>query len=196
MSTPHRFVCILLPLLLSHSVLAGDPVGPLFTPHLRNLSAEARQGERLVANGRCHACHTPAKVEGDRLVPDASRLLSGYPDRFEGQESSRLHAGWLGIAIASRSAFIGPWGTSFAANLTPDRETGLGGWTEENFVHVMRTGRHLWSGELFLPPMRKEAFDRYSDSELKAIWAYLRSVPPVRNEVPTARPPAVPTRAE
>jgi hypothetical protein len=193
MSTPRIFVCILLPLLLARPVLAGDP---LFTSHLPNLSAEAREGERLVANGGCHGCHTPAKVDGDRLVPDTARLLSGYPDRFEGQGSSRLDVGWLAVAVTSRSALTGPWGTSFAANLTPDPETGLGRWTEENFVHVMRTGRHFWSGRPFLPPMHKEAFDKYSDSELKAIWAYLRSVPPVRNAVPAARPPAGSNRGE
>ena len=196
MSTPRRFVCILLPLLLSHPVLARDPADPPFAPHLPNLSAEARQGERLVASGGCHGCHTPATVDGDRLVPDTSRLLSGYPDRFEGRGSSRLDVGWLGVAVASRSAFTGPWGTSFAANLTPDPETGLGQWTEEIFVHVMRTGRHLWSGQPFLPPMRRAEFDRYSDPELKAIFAYLRSIPAVRNEVPAARPPAASNRAE
>lgn len=196
MSTPRIFVCILLPLLLSHPVFAQDPVGPAFTPHLPNLGAEARHGERLVANGGCHGCHTPVKVEADRLVPDASRLLSGYPDGFDPPGSSRLPVGWLAVAVASRSAFTGPWGTSFASNLTPDPETGLGQWTEENFVHVMRTGRHLWSGQPYLPPMRKEAFGRYSDSELKAIWAYLRSVPAVRNEVPAARPPVGSNRGE
>jgi mono/diheme cytochrome c family protein len=178
--TPRIFVCILLPLLLARPVLARD---------LPNLSAEARRGERLVATGGCHHCHTPAKVDGDQLFPDTSRLLSGYPDRFEGQGASRLDVGWLAVAVAARSAFTGPWGTSFAANLTADPETGLGQWTEQTFVHVMRTGRHLWSGQPFLPPMRREEFERYSDAELKEIWAYLKSVPPVRNQVPAARPP-------
>jgi len=196
MSTPRVFVCILLPLLLARPVFARDPAGSPSTPQLSHLSAEARRGERLVANGGCNGCHTPAKVDGDRLVPDSSRLLSGYPDRFEGPGSSRLDVGWSAVAVASRSAFTGPWGTSFAANLTPDPETGLGQWTEENFVHVMRTGRHLWSGQPFLPPMRREEFDRYSDAELRDIWAYLRSVPPVRNDVPAARPPAASTRGE
>ena len=143
------FVCIFLPLLLAQPALAGDAAP--FAPHLPNLSAEARQGEHLVLIGGCHDCHTPVKLEADRLVPDRSRLLSGHPERFQRPTSSRLPAAWLMVAAGSRTAFTGPWGTSFATNLTPDPETGLGQWTEENFIHTVRTGRHLWSGRPFLP---------------------------------------------
>ena len=123
------------------------------------------------------------------MVPDRSRLLSGHPERFQRPTSSRLPAAWLMVAAGSRTAFTGPWGTSFATNLTPDPEAGLGQWTEENFIHTVRTGRHLWSGRPFRSPMRQEAMGRYSDAELKAIWAYLRSVPSIRNQVSAARPP-------
>ena len=50
------------------------------------------------------------------------------------------------IAVGSRTGFAGPWGTSFAANLTPDPETGLGDWTEQNFIEAIRTGHHLGRG--------------------------------------------------
>jgi len=78
---------------------------------------------------------------------------------------------------------------SFAANLTPDRETGLGDWTEQNFIEAIRTGHHLGRGRLLLPPMPWPVVAQHTDSELKAIWAFLQRVPPIRNRVPPPRPP-------
>jgi hypothetical protein len=73
---------------------------------------------------------------------------------------------------------------SFTANLTPDRETGTGDWTERDFVQTIRTGRHLGRGRQILPPMPIPAYSQMNDADLRAMYAYLRTVPAVRNRVP------------
>jgi hypothetical protein len=90
------------------------------------------------------------------------------------------------------TAWAGPWGVSFAMNLTRDKETGLGEWTEEVFIQAIRTGKHQGqpNGRDILPPMPWFNFRQMSDSDLKAVWAYLRSLPPIKNKVPTPIPPA------
>jgi len=182
-----RFVCVLLPLLLARPPLASEATARSSTA---SLSAKERRGERLVAIGGCHDCHTPLKVNpDDRLVPDMPRMLSGHPERFEVPRSSRLPVLWGMIAGSLRTAFTGPWGTSYATNLTPDAETGLGHWTEQQFIDAMRTGQHRGRGRPILPPM---PVAQHSDEELRAIWAYLRSVPAIRNRVP---PPQLPPSA-
>jgi cytochrome c1 len=84
----------------------------------------------------------------------------------------------------------GPWGVSFTANLTPDKETGTGTWTEEQFVQTIRTGRHLGRGRPVLPPMPIPMYKNFTDDELKDIFAYLQSLPPIHNRVPAPLPPA------
>ncbi|MEJ2175009.1 MAG: hypothetical protein P8Y76_08880 [bacterium] len=80
-------------------------------------------------------------------------------------------------------------GISFAANLTPDQETGLGGWTAELFIATMRTGKHFGVARPLLPPMPWFSLAVLSDRDLKAVFAYLMSVKPIRNQVPQPRPP-------
>jgi hypothetical protein len=79
---------------------------------------------------------------------------------------------------------------SFTANLTPDDETGLGRWTQKNFMDTIRTGRHMGRGRPVLPPMPIPVYNHFSDADLAAIYAYLRSVPAVTNRVPEPLPPA------
>jgi len=119
-----------------------------------------------------------------------TRMLSGHQEGTQIPSPPVLAAPWMMVAADSMTAFSGPWGTSFAANLTPDRETGLGDWTEQNFIEAIRTGRHLGRGRPLLPPMPWIVVAQHTDAELKAIWAYLRRVPPIRNQVPVPRPPA------
>jgi mono/diheme cytochrome c family protein len=89
------------------------------------------------------------------------------------------------MGAATNTAFAGPWGVSFAANLTPDKETGLGAWTEEMFIATMRTQRHQGKGRALLPPMPASMIANLNDEDLKALFAYLQSLTPVRNRVPT-----------
>jgi hypothetical protein len=79
---------------------------------------------------------------------------------------------------------------SFTANLTPDPETGLGKWTQRNFIETIRTGRHMGRGREVLPPMPIMVYNNFSDADLAAIFSYLQSIPAIRNRVPEPLPPA------
>jgi len=92
------------------------------------------------------------------------------------------------VASNDATAWVGPWGISFAANLTPDA-TGLGGWTEEQFIQTMRTGKHLGVGREILPPMPWFGVAALPDEDLKALFAYLQSLKPISNNVPQPLPP-------
>jgi hypothetical protein len=103
----------------------------------------------------------------------------------------KLPAGpWLVVVSATNTAWAGPWGVSFTANLTPDGETGLGRWSARQFAETMRSGRHLGVGRVVLPPMPIPAYKNFSDADLDAIFAYLQSIPALSNRVPPPRPPA------
>jgi cytochrome c553 len=162
----------------------------IYGPPAANLSAKARRGEYLVRTGGCHDCHTPSKPGANGPVPDLSRMLSGHPQEVVIPSPPPLPAPWIVAAAAPMTAFAGPWGVSFSANLTPDRETGLGSWTERNFVEALRTGHHLGRGRPILPPMPWAMVREHSDTDLKAIFAYLQAIPAVKNRVPDPRPPA------
>ena len=71
-----------------------------------------------------------------------------------------------------------------AANITPDRETGLGAWTEQQFMDTIRNGRHQGRGRQLLPPMPWQNYAQMTDADLKAVFAYLRSIPSISNKVP------------
>lgn len=83
-------------------------------------------------------------------------------------------------------------GRLFAANLTPDTNTGLGSgvWTEELFIKALRTGKHMGTSRDILPPMPWPALAQMSDEDLKAIWAYLGTIPAITNHVPDPVQPA------
>ena len=128
-------------------------------------------------------------------MEDTTRVLSGQPHdapypTWSPQDMQQRNA--LALSSSSFTAWAGPWGVSFTMNLTPDKETGLGEWTEEAFIQALRTGKHQGQpdGRDILPPMPWQAFGQMPDSDLKAVWAYLRSIPPVHNQVPTPIPPA------
>jgi hypothetical protein len=88
------------------------------------------------------------------------------------------------VTTLDLTAWSGPWGISYAANLTPDENTGLGIWSEDMFLRTLRTGRHMGTSRQLLPPMPWQVYGRLSDEDLKSIYAYLRSIPPVENRVP------------
>ena len=148
-------------------------------------AAVIASGERLVQNMDCNTCHTPKVFTQQGPQLDVSRLLSGHPadeKPFAVPAGLISPAGWGGLFNNSLTAWAGPWGVSFASNLTPDRRTGIGLWTEEIFVSSMRTGTHVGYGRPFLPPM--PTYSRLTDAELHAIYSYLKSIKPVNNAVP------------
>ena len=146
------------------------------------------RGKYLVETSGCHDCHTPWKMGAQGPEPDMTRALSGHPDDMKLGPPPKLSGGWEWMGAGSNTAFAGPWGISYTANLTPDNNVGIGIWTEEMFVRAIRTGKHMGeaSSRPILPPMPWPAYRNMSDADLKAIYAYLRTVPPSKNRVPEA----------
>jgi hypothetical protein len=137
----------------------------------------------------CNGCHTPFTPAGE---PDMSRMLSGHPQDVSvtGPPSPPLPAGWLVAISNTNTAWSGPWGVSFTTNLTPDRETGIGAWNEQMFINAIRQGKKGGSGRALLPPMPWRMYANLTDDDLKAVFAYLHSIPAISNRVPNAIPPA------
>ncbi len=151
------------------------------------------RGEYLVTMSGCHDCHSPKIMTEMGPEPDPARLLSGHPANEKLAEIPVDLIGpdkWGAITNNNLTAWAGPWGVSFAANLTPDEVTGTGAWTEESFIQIMRTGKHLGTGRPILPPMPWFNLAKVSDQDLKAIFAYLQSLKPIENMVPAPIPPS------
>lgn len=158
--------------------------------------AQIARGAYLVNVGGCNDCHTPWKEGPNGPEPDMTRMLSGHPESYVITAPAAPPDGeWQNGAVfgATMTSFSGPWGVSFSANLTPDRNTGIGIWTEDIFIKALRTGRHWGVSRPILPPMPWFNFKNMTDEDLKAVFAYLRSIPPVVNHVPDPLPPPAAT---
>ncbi len=169
-------------------------VGAMAAPALASDDAGATlaRGKYLVTVAGCNDCHTPLKEGANGPEPDMSRMLSGHPESLAiTAPATGVPAGpWLVAATGTNTAWSGPWGVSFTANLTPDGETGLGKWTQQTFTQTIRTGRHMGRGRKILPPMPIPTYQNFTDEDLVAIFTYLKSVPVVKNRVPDPLPPA------
>jgi mono/diheme cytochrome c family protein len=154
-------------------------------------AGKAARGKYLVATSGCMDCHTPMKMGANGPEFDLARMLSGHPEQLVMPPVPALPEGpWLVISSATNTAFAGPWGVSFSANLTPDADTGLGRWTLRDFSQTIRTGRHMGRGREVLPPMPIPVYNNFTDDDLAAIFAYLQTLPPIRNRVPEPWAPA------
>ncbi len=157
------------------------------------------RGKFLVQQGVCNDCHTPLKMGSKGPEPDMTRMLSGHPEDLKMPDPPKPVGPWNASIAATSTAFAGPWGISYAINLTPEPNTGLGVWTEDMFVKAMKTGKHFGTARPIMPPMPWQAFGLLSENDLKAIYAYLKSVPPIVNHVPDGvdapPPPAAPAGA-
>ncbi len=157
---------------------------------------QVKRGEYLVRFGGCGDCHTPLKMGPAGPERDLTRLLSGHPEELALPPPPTPAPGpWMAVVSSTMTAWAGPWGVSYAANLTPDAETGLGRWTLRNFVEAMRSGRHMGRGRRLLPPMPFENLQALGDDDLRAVYAYLRTLPAVRNRVPDPVAPTLPAAA-
>jgi cytochrome c553 len=149
------------------------------------------RGEYLVTIGSCNDCHTPWTMSDQGPEPDMSRALSGHPQDFAIEAPARVEEPWVMAFTGTNTAYSGPWGVSFAANLTPDPETGYTALvTEEQFIEALRNGRHQGQGRPILPPMPWPMIGQMTDDDLRAVYAYLSQVEPIRNQVPDPLPPA------
>ncbi len=173
-----RYRSMALPALL---VLAAVP------SHAESLPAtspEVQRGAYLVRIMTCNDCHTPTRMGPKGPEMDMSRMLSGHPEGVTVSAPPAMGEGpWIWAGTGTMTAFSGPWGVSFTANLTPDPETGLGKWDERTFIQALRTGRE-GRGRPILAPMPWPEYRNATDDDLRAIFAYLRSIPPVQNRVP------------
>ena len=130
----------------------GPPVGQV--PDVPR-DDPVRYGAYLVAIAHCMECHSPLGPRG----PDVQ---------------NRAGAGGQPIE--------GPWGVVVSPNITPDRETGIGGWTDEQ-IKAAITQAIRPDGARLAPPMPYDYFRDMIPGDLDAIIAYLRTVPAIRNEV-------------
>lgn len=149
-----------------------------------------KRGAQLVAYGGCVDCHTPFKMNSNGPEKDIARGLSGHPEEIHLPPSPKLDNTWNWAGSATMTAFVGPWGTTYASNLTPDRETGIGTWREKDFIQAMRSGKHVGVARPIMPPMPWQAVSSLPEKDLRAIFAYLTAQPAVKNRVPDYVPPA------
>jgi len=172
---------------------ATPPAGAADAASSKAKAATIAKGKYLVSTSGCTDCHTPMKMGANGPEPDLSRMLSGHPEGLKMPPAPVLPEGpWIASVGATMTAWSGPWGVSYTANLTPDAETGLGLWTAKDFRATIRTGRHLGRGRPILPPMPIPVVQNFTDADLDAIFAYLQSIPAVKNRVPEPVAPGAP----
>jgi hypothetical protein len=168
------------------------PEAQLEKKELSNEDLIAR-GKYLTTVAGCNDCHTPKIFgpQGPRL--DTTRILSGHPaaDPLPPIDVKALQPGHWVLFASDLTSAVGPWGISYAANLTPDSATGIGAWDETVFVKALRTGKHLGGDNArpILPPMHWQTIGMMSDEDLKSIYTYLRTIQAINNRVPTNVPP-------
>jgi len=154
----------------------------------KSMSSEdlVKRGNYLMITSGCHDCHSPKKFgpHGEMML-DSSKLLSGHPASMPMPPVNlkSLEPGqWMSLS-GDLTAFVGPWGLSYTANLTPDSASGIGAWTETQFINTIRNGKHLGNGRPIMPPMPWQFIAQMNDDDLKAIYAFLKSLPAVNNVV-------------
>ena len=135
-------------------ILVAVDLAPLATQAAEGVA----RGKYLVSVAGCNDCHTPGYFFGK---PDESRYLSGSEVGFE---------------IPGLGVFHGP-------NLTPDKETGLGSWTDAEIAAALTTGKRPDGREL-APIMPWRAFANFAKEDVSSIVAFLRTLPPVRSKAP------------
>jgi cytochrome c553 len=161
------------------------------TTGLSNAEMVKRGGYLVTAIG-CDDCHSPKIMTAHGMEIDSSRRLSGHPtnDPVPTPDKSLINDEHALVFTGGLTACVGPWGTTYAANLTPD-DTGTGAWTEAQFVKAIREGKlkGMDGTRPIMPPMPWTQYRNLSDDDLKSIYAYLRTIKPVNNVVPAPKPP-------
>lgn len=166
-----------------------EPTAEALAPAVETEASKIERGRYLVGIMGCNDCHSPKLMgpQGPYLDPD--RILSGYPaDRPLPPVPANAEA-WALMAM-DLTAAVGPWGTTFAANITSD-ETGIGNWTYEQFERALRHGLYkgLEGSRPLLPPMPWQNMVDMKAEDMQAMFAYLKSTKPVENVVPAPVPP-------
>lgn len=150
-----------------------------------------KRGAYLTTIGACHDCHSPKVMTPEGPMPDPARLLSGHPQNEINPVIPSNSENWVLFNVNHFTSFVGPWGVSYAANLTPD-DTGTGSWSFEQFKTAIRKGKYkgLEGSRDLLPPMPWQMYRSMTDEDLKAIYTYLRTIKPIQNIVPAPIAPS------
>jgi hypothetical protein len=151
-----------------------------------------KYGEHLVTIMGCNDCHTPKRMGKFGPEQDSVLMLSGHPAKMPLFDIDRKAMAAKGLIVTSDlTAWAGPWGVSYTANLTP-HETGLANWTLDQFQIAIRHGKFhgIENGRNLLPPMPWDTYKYASDDEIAAVFAYLKTIKPINNLVPPPLPPA------
>jgi len=150
-------------------------------------------GKQIVAIGLCNYCHTPKKMGPAGPEADMDLAFSGASSQMPPINVNRKEFESKGLFVTNTLEWIGPWGISYAANITSDSTTGIGNWTEDQFILCLRKGKYggVAGGRDLLPPMPWEGLRQMTDDELKAVYAYLESTKPIHNVVPQPQPPVL-----
>jgi mono/diheme cytochrome c family protein len=138
--------------------MAASVISLMLAGALRADEAKVKRGEYLVGVAGCNDCHTPGYFLGK---PDFSKALSGSEVGFE---------------IPGLGVFHGP-------NLTPDKDTGLGGWSKQQIITAFTTGQRPDGREL-APAMPWRGYASLTPDDADAIASYLMSIAAVANKVP------------
>jgi hypothetical protein len=149
-----------------------------------------KRGAYLVASIGCNDCHSPKKMGPHGPYVDTARMLSGFPaDAPAPTETPDQAKNGLVVFCPDLTAAVGPWGTTFSANITSD-VTGIGNWKEEQFINALKHGKYkgLDNTRMIMPPMPWEDFANLSDEDVKAIFYYLKTTKPVKNVPPDFKP--------
>ncbi|MCW5518921.1 c-type cytochrome [Aureitalea sp. L0-47] len=150
-----------------------------------------KKGEYLVENMGCAHCHSPKKLTEKGPVPDMDKWLMGFPanDSLPPIPSEMMGSSPWVLMHPDLTAAIGPWGTSYAGNLTPD-DSGIGSWTLEQFKKAIKQGKYkgMDNNRPMMPPM--PVYSTLSDDDITAIFTYLKSIKPIDNVPPSYRPPS------
>jgi hypothetical protein len=185
------FIAPLLALGIAASVLSctTTQANPEIKMTTLDSAEKVKRGEYLVSIIGCDDCHSPKRMGpmGPEIIPELR--LSGYPSKrpIMKADANVVNQGWA-MFVPDLTSSVGPWGMSFSANITSD-ETGIGNWTEENFLRAIREGKYkgLESSRPLLPPMPWFIYKNMKDDDLKSIFAYLKTIKPVENVVPAPK---------
>lgn len=152
---------------------------------ITQLSKEAliEKGKYLTTTSACHDCHSPKILTPGGVIVDTTRILSGHRKESPVPAFTPTND-WI-MFNNEFTAYVGPWGVTFAANLTP-HDTGTGSWSFEQFKTAIRKGKYkgLEGSRPLLPPMPWEMYKNFTDEDLLAIFTYLQSIKPIDNLVP------------
>jgi mono/diheme cytochrome c family protein len=125
------------------------------TPALTAHTADLANGEKLYHASGCHSCHLPTSASGiDSILP------------------------------AGGTALKTPVGALYPPNITPDAETGIGTWTEAQFVVAMKQGKGR-DGYPLIPAFPYTSYAKMSDTDVRDLFAYLKTLKPIKNATPT-----------